>query len=151
MNESFMWLKEPDSIGQQQARQDLNTAHDQFFKNLDGHPRFKSKHDKQSYRTVRTNGNIQIDFEKRKLKLPKVRWVQCRDGDRWFDEDIKSVTVTRTKGGQYHASMQIEKKINVQEKTTIRETKIASFDMSCNEFMVSTGETRFINPRFHAL
>jgi putative transposase len=149
LKETIPWLKEPDSIALQQARIDLDKAYDRYFKKLGGHPRFKSKHGKQSYRTQATNNNIRIDFGRRTLKLPKLGWIKYRDGDREFDEEIKNVTVTRTKDGRYFASMLIYKEINIQEKTTIHESKIAAFDMSCKAFMVGTGKDRFSNPRFY--
>jgi len=154
LKETRPWLKEPDSIALQQARRDLDTAYKNFFDGVKGkrtkmgYPKFKSKHAKQSYRTVQTNGNIQINFNKRKLKLPKVGWVAYRD-DRVFDEKIKNVTVTRTKGGRYFVSILICKEIDIDEKTTIHESRIAAFDMSCGAFMVGTGNNRFANPQFY--
>jgi putative transposase len=154
LKETRPWLKEPDSIALQQARIDLETAYKNYFDGVKGkrpkmgYPKFKSKHGKQSYRTVETNGNIKIDFVNRKLKLPKVGWIKYRD-DRVFDEKIKNVTVTRTKDGRYFASLQIDREIDIQERTTIQENKIAAFDMSCTAFMVGTGEDRFDNPRFY--
>ncbi|MHA1679492.1 MAG: RNA-guided endonuclease TnpB family protein, partial [Promethearchaeota archaeon] len=149
LKESHPWLAEPDSIAIQQARRDLDTAYKNFFAKRAGYPRFKNKHDKQSYRTHKTNGNIDIDFENRKLKLPKVGWIKYRDGNRAFDWNIKQVTISRTKSGKYFASILIVKDINIQEKTTIHESKIAAFDMSCKEFMVGTGKDRYTNQRFY--
>ena len=97
---------------------------------------------------MQTSNNIKIDFEQRKLKLPKVGWIKYRDGNRQFTERIKSVTVSRTKSGKYHASILIEKEIDIEEKTTIQESKIAAFDMSCKEFMVGT-IGQFNNPKFY--
>ena len=148
LKETIPWLKEPDSISLQQARLDLEIAYARYFKKIGGRPRFKSKHGKNSYRTIQTNNNIQMDFKNRKLKLPKIGWIKFRDGDRQFAEGIKNVTVSRNKSGKYFASILIEKKIDIEKKTTIQEDKIAAFDMSCKEFMVGTG-SRFGNPRFY--
>ncbi len=148
LKEVHPWLVEPDSIALQQARRDLDTAYNRYFKKLGGHPKFKGKHGKQSYRTHQTNGNIAIDFERQKLKLPKVGWIAYRD-DRVFDEGIKQVTVSRTKSGHHFASILIEKDIDIQEKTTVHESDITAFDMSCAAFMVGNGTDHFSNPRFY--
>ena len=91
----YPFLKDSDSIALQQARIDLDTAYKNLFEKLACFPRFKSRKGKQSYRTVQTNDNIKIDFEHRKLKLPKIGWVTFRDGSRRFDKKMRNVTVSR--------------------------------------------------------
>lgn len=105
------FLKDADSIALQQARIDLDTAYDRFFKHLARHPRFKSRKGKQSYRTQYTGGNIKIDFPGRKIKLPKLGWIAYRD-DRIFNEKQRSVTVSKTKSGRYFAAILIEQEID---------------------------------------
>lgn len=115
LKDSFPWLKEPDSNALQQARTDFNAAYKCYFKKLDKHPTFKSKHGKQSYCTQATNNNIRIELDALKLKLPMVVWTKYRD-DRLFDKKTKRVTDSRTKDGRYFASILIEK----EESTPIR-------------------------------
>jgi putative transposase len=153
--QAFEFLKEPDAKALQNVNRNLFQAFQNFFDGVAGkrprvgYPRFKSKHGKQSYTTNNINDNIKIDFKKKKLKLPKINaWFSYRD-DRVFDEKIRKVTVSKTKSGKYFASISFKRETSIQEKTTIQESKIASFDMSCKEFMVGTGNNRFINPRFY--
>ena len=152
--QTFNFLKEPDAKALQNVNRNLFQAFQNFYNGLKGkrprvgYPRFKSKHNKQSYTTNNINNNIKIDFKRKKLKLPKINmWFSYRD-DRTFNEKIRKVTVSKTKSGKYFASISFKRKVNIQVKTNIHESKIAAFDMSCKKFMVGTSN-RFINPRFY--
>ncbi|MFX0099013.1 MAG: RNA-guided endonuclease TnpB family protein [Candidatus Hodarchaeota archaeon] len=153
--QEFGFLKVPDSKALQNVNRNLFQAYQNFFDGVAGkrprvgYPRFKSKHGKQSYITNNINDNIKIDFKRRTLKLPKIdAWFSYRD-NRVFDEKIRKLTVSKTKSGKYFASISFKREVSIQEKTTIQESKIAAFDMSCKEFMVDTSNNRFINPRFY--
>ena len=51
----------------------------EFFKEHAGYPKFKSKHDgHKSYTTNFTNGNISVDFESEKIKLPKLKQLRAK-------------------------------------------------------------------------
>ena len=104
LKQEYEWMGEVDSVALQQSRLHLTNAYTNFFKGRSSFPRFKSKDAKQSYHTVITNGNIKVDFTNRKIKLPKVGWLRFRDS-RTFDANIRSVTVSRSKAGNYFASV----------------------------------------------
>ena len=142
-----LFLKNVDSIVLQQARIDLDKAYDNFFKKRANFPRFKSRRGKQSYRTVAVGSNVRVDFAARRLKLPKLGGVTCRDG-RTFTERPQRVTVSKIKSGRYFASIGIEGDIPVVEATTVREERVAGFDMGARDIItgVSSRET---NPRFY--
>ena len=101
--ERFEFMKEVDSIALQQARIDLETAFKNYKASKEGkrkgkevgEPKFKSKKDKQNYRTVVTNNNITINFTDKTIKLPKVKGtIKFRD-KRIFEGEIKNVTVEK--------------------------------------------------------
>ena len=74
---------------------------------------------KQSYTTYNINNNIKINFETKRVKLPKIKtWIKYRD-DRRFDELIKHVTVSKTKSDNYYISILVEKEMNITPKETI--------------------------------
>jgi putative transposase len=89
--EGYPWLNEVDKFALQNSLRDLDTAFVNFFRehqkgnNKQGYPNFKKKHgDKQSYRTNLTNGNIKVDMESCRVKLPKLgwfNWVLASEGD----------------------------------------------------------------------
>ncbi|MFX0098696.1 MAG: RNA-guided endonuclease TnpB family protein [Candidatus Hodarchaeota archaeon] len=141
------FLKEVDSIALQQFRIDLQSAYKNFFEKRAGFPKFKSRKAKQSYRTVSMNDNIKVDFDRKKLKLPKNTWINYRD-DRAFDERVRSITVSKTKSGKYFASILVEEEIGVEPLVEIHESKIAAFDMSATSFLVGE-QFRLVNPRFY--
>ena len=79
-----------------------------FFKEYTGYPKFKSKHDgHQSYTTNFTNGNITADFDRGKVKLPKLKEVKAKL-HRNFSGQIKSATVSQMPGGKYYVSILVE-------------------------------------------
>lgn len=118
----FEWLKEVDSVALQQSRVDLDMAYKNFFKSVSGKrrgkrigfPKFKSKKiNRHTYRTINVNNNIDIVFENKRLKLPKLKWVKYSD-DRIFNGIIKNVTVEKTPTGKYFACILVEEYINTK-------------------------------------
>ncbi|MBD3211574.1 MAG: transposase [Candidatus Lokiarchaeota archaeon] len=113
-----------------------------------GYPRFKSKRHKQTYTTFNINNNIKIDFEKKRIKLPKIKtWIRFKD-NRSFAESIKHVSVSKTKSGKYYVSIFIEEELEVTPLKEVHCDAIAAFDMSASEFLVGEGKV-FSNPRFY--
>jgi len=151
--QDHFFLKEVDSKALQSEWRHLKSAYNNFFRNLKkgikkGFPRFKSKRTKQSYTTYNINNNCKIDFENKKLKLPKIKtWIKYRD-DRVFSEDIKHITVSKTKSGKYFVSILIEIKSNTILIQFIEEEKIIGFDMSATKFLIAK-ELTLSNPRFY--
>ena len=109
----YDWLKEVDSTALQQARIDLKTAYDNFFRKLKvGQPtnlKFKSKHNpKNSYRTINVNNSIRV--EENKIRLPKLGFVKFKKS-REVSGKIKSVTVSKNILGRYYISVLCETEI----------------------------------------
>jgi len=146
------FLKEVDSKALQSEWRHLKAAYDNFFRTMKngikkGFPKFKSKRSRQSYTTYNINNNCKINFEHEKLKLPKLTWINYRD-DRVFDQDIKHITVSKTRFGTYYASILIEIENEIEPKQVIEEDKIGAFDMSASKFLI-TKEFGLANPRFY--
>ena len=75
----YEWLKEVDKFALTNAIYNMDSAYQKFFKEHAGYPKFKSKHDNhKSYTTNFTNGNITVDFERGKVKLPKLKEVKAQ-------------------------------------------------------------------------
>ena len=151
--QDYSFLKNVDSKALQSEWRHLKSAYDNFFRNIKkgskkGFPKFKSKKNRQSYTTYNVNNNCKIDFENKKLKLPKIKtWIKYRD-DRVFSEDIKHLTVSKTKSGKYFASILIEIESNVIPQQVVEEDKIIGFDMSTSKFLI-TKELKLSSPRFY--
>ncbi len=148
----YPFLKDADSIALQASREHLYEAYQNFFHGLKngrkvGFPRFKSKKGKETYTTKHTNGNIKIDFERKKIKLPKLGWIRYIDA-RAFSELIKHATVKKTKSNKYFVSLILEARDDVPSKQLIDEKDIIAFDMSAKDFLVNE-MVRLENPRFY--
>ena len=149
----FKFMKEVDSKALQSTTRHLFEAFNTFFKGLKetrkvGYPKFKSKKNKQSYTTYNVNANIKIDFDSKRIKLPKLKtWITYRD-DRTFVEPIRHVTVSKTKSGKYFVAILVKKELDITPMIELREDRIGAFDMSASKFLVGDGED-FCNPRYY--
>lgn len=144
--EEFDWLSEIDSMALQQARVDLYNAYSNFFRSLKklrkgeaiGFPKFKKKKDKTSYRTMTTNNNIKVDFENKKVKLPKLGWINYRDKRKNIEGGIKQATVSKTSTGNYFVSVLFETEIETKTVVVnnIPKDKVIGLDCSMSNFFV---------------
>lgn len=143
--QEFKWMNEVDSVSLQQSRINLSNAYSNFFKSLkgkrkgeSGFPKFKKKKNKNSYRTVVTNDNIKVNFENKKVKLPKLDWINFKDKRNNFQGIIKSATVSRTCVGKYFVSILFEQEIETKDLiiNQILKDKVVGLDMSLDKFFV---------------
>jgi putative transposase len=93
--EELSFLKNSNAQGLQQSLRHLESAYKKFFKEGKGFPKFKKKHDSQSYSVV---GGVSVVDNK--IKFPKVGLLNCK-GLREFSAEIKTATISRNKVGQY--------------------------------------------------
>ena len=108
LKKDYEWLKEIDKFALTNAIYNMDAAYQKFFKEHAGYPKFKSKHDShKSYTTNFTNGNIAVDFETGKIKLPKLKAVKARL-HREYSGQIKSATVSQVSSGKYYVSILVE-------------------------------------------
>jgi putative transposase len=152
--QEFAFLAEVDSKALQSSTRNLLTAFNFYFKDLKGrnhrigYPRFKSKKSKQSYTTYNINNNIKINFGEKRIKLPKIKnWIKYKD-NRFFQERIRHVTVSKTKSCKYYVSILVEKELKIHPITTIKEKYLEAFDMSAYHFLVAK-QIKKENPRFY--
>ena len=140
-------MKEVDSIALQQANNDLSVAYQNFFRRCKdtripssekGFPRFKKKFSKNSYRTVFSNNNLRIDFDKKKVKAPKIGWISFRDNRVVENIKIHSMTFSRTPSLKYYVSILYEDVVPNKEKVDVNKSnlKVKGLDMSLTNFFV---------------
>lgn len=135
----YEFMKEIDSISLQQTRRNLEQSYKNFFRKTHKFPKYKSKRNKQSYRTVSTNGNIKIDFENHKIKLPKLTWIKYRDSRTFNQQNISSVTISKTKSNKYYASILIEEEIQQYDKSN----NMIGIDLGIKDFIVTSSNDRY--------
>lgn len=79
LKKEYEWLKEVDKFALTNAVYNMDAAYRKFLKERAGYPKFKSKHNNhKSYTTNFTNGNVSVDFEGNKIKLPKLKEVRAK-------------------------------------------------------------------------
>lgn len=117
--EIYPWMKEVSSAALQQARLNCDQAFVNFFKSNNssrkgksGFPKFKSKHNNyQSYREVMVDDTY-LNFEERKVKLPKIGKVSFKDRKfpTWWDRKTKlcSMTIEKNCSNQYFVAILFE-------------------------------------------
>jgi len=147
----YLWLKEVDSISLQSALENLETAYQNFFRRVKngekaGFPKFKSKHNNhRSYTTKAVNGNIRL--KDGYIALPKIGAVKIKL-HRQIPENhiLKSVTVSKTPSGKYHASILFEYE-QIIEPVEIKTT--VGLDFSMTELYVDSDGNEAHYPRYY--
>ena len=137
------WLREVDKFALTNAIYNMDSAYQKFFKEHTGYPKFKSKHDNhKSYTTNFTNGNISVDFESGKIKLPKLKQVKAKL-HRKFTGQIKSATVSQVASGKYYASILVE-----TEHTALpKEDGQVGLDLGIKDLCVTSYGRKYDNPK----
>ena len=147
LKEEFEFLKEVDSVALQQARMNLGLAYENFWRRCKdsripssekGFPKFKKRNSKNSYRTVCNNNNLKVDFERKKVKAPKIGWISYHDDRKIEDIKIHSMTFSRTPSLKYYVSILYEDKIENKPQVDLNRTdlKVKGLDMSLTNFFV---------------
>lgn len=119
-SEEYNWLKEIDSSVMYNALNHLDTAYKNLYQarkeKRNYNLRFKSKkiHREaftcQAFNPIykgKTNSNVKIDFENKKIKIPKLKsWIKYRDEREAFDyKSIQKITIKQTPAGNYFAAI----------------------------------------------
>lgn len=152
-SKEYLWLNEVDKFALQNSLRDLNTAFVNFFRECQkgntsqGYPKFHRKHDhKQSYRTNFTNGNIKVDTEECRIKLPKLGWVSFRKNRKQmnFPVEIVNATIRKMPSGKYFVSVLYV--TEVEELPEIR--NIIGCDMGLKQFLIPSRGVPVENPRY---
>lgn len=110
LKKDYEWLKEVDKFALTNAIYNMDSAYQKFFREHAGYPKFKSKRNNlKSYTTNFTNGNIVVDFENGKIKLPKLKKVKAKLHRKFYGQ-IKSATISQVPSGKYYVSILVETK-----------------------------------------
>ena len=139
------FLKEVNSLSLQAAIRNLDSAYQRFFKEKKGFPKFKSKRNaRQSFQIVQ---NTTVDFDEKKVYIPKFKkGIKCRF-HRFFDGNIKTSTITRTSTGRYYISILVELDEDKPEKKPIDESKAVGIDLGIKTFATLSNGEEIPNPK----
>ena len=139
----YKWLKEVDKFALTNAIYHMDSAYKNFFKEHAGYPKFKSKHDRhKSYTTNFTNGNITVDFDRGRIKLPKLKKIKAKI-HRNFAGQIKSATISQLPSGKYYVAILVETE-NVKKQET--RGKIG-LDLGIKDLCITSDGRKYENPK----
>lgn len=151
----YPFLIEVDSILIRKSIFNLDNAYQRYFKDNTFYPKFKSKYSRNSYTTNAIYSsyknkkycNIEVDLEKRMIKLPKLKWINIR-GYRNLKElpgKIISSTISREHNSKYYVSIVVE----VPEvKYKIVPRSIVGIDLGIKKLLILSDNTTFDNNRY---
>lgn len=143
LKKKYEWLKEVDKFALTNAIYNMDFAYQKFFKEHSGYPKFKSKRDnKKSYSTNFTNENIEVSFERNKIKLPKLKWVKAKI-HRDFTGIIKSATISQVPSGKYFVSILVEAEHIPMESTGC----MIGIDLGVKDLLITSDGEKFDNIR----
>ena len=121
----------------------MDNAYQKFFKEKAGYPKFKRKHDKyKSYTTNFTSGNISVDFDRGKIKLPKLKYVKAKI-HRYFTGQIKLVTISQVSSGKYYVSVLVETK----HKPCVKANGQIGLDLGIKDLCITSNGRKYENPK----
>ena len=143
LKKEYEWLKEVDKFALTNAIYHMDSAYQKFFKEHAGYPKFKSRHaSRRSYTTNFTNGNITVDFEGNKIKLPKLKNVKAKL-HRKFSGQIKSATVSQTSSGKYYVSLLVETEHEELQHTDHN----TGLDLGIRDLCITSDGKKYENPK----
>jgi len=137
--EEFSWLNEINSQSLQDSLKNLETAYKNFFRFKKGFPKFKSKHDKNSFCIPQF-----VKLENGKLKIPKFKQPIDLILSRSFTGTIKQATISRTPTNEYFVSILVETEHNILPKTG----KSIGIDLGVKDFVITSDGYKYKNNRY---
>ena len=151
----YPFLKEVDSCALRCSVFNLEDSFKNFFSKRSSYPKFKSKFNKQSYRTTcmkrtykgKEYSNIELDLIDKKIKLPKLGLVDIR-GYRHLEVingRIINVTVEKDTTNKYYVSVLVDEVEYVKEKTN--PTSIVGIDLGIKDLVVTSDGEKYSNPK----
>lgn len=151
------WLKDVEAKAIQCAEQDLEKAYKNWFNSLSHKtkqkvktPKFKKKHDKQSYRTLQMRHDIikLCDSKTRKIMIPKIGLVSYRTGydfSKYGITKVCNITVKKSKTNKYYCSICCE--CEEPEKLSKNNYSIG-FDLGLKDFLIDSDGIVTDNPKY---
>jgi len=151
------WLKEIGSQAICQSLNDLNSAYTNWFNSIKGKtkqkskaPKFKKKHDKQSYRDNMPKRVISklLNYETRKISIPKIGEVTYRTGydfSKYNITKVCNITVKKSKTNKYYCSICCE--CNEPNKLEQNNYSIG-FDLGIKDFLIDSDGIVIDNPKY---
>jgi len=137
------WLKESPSQALQMALRNLDNAYTNFFRGR-GFPKFKNKHEKQSFQLPQ---GVSLSENNKQIFLPKLKWIGI-DLHRQFKGEIKTVTVSKTVTNKYFVSILVDNKQELPSKKPITEQTAVGVDLGIKDLVITSDGKKFESKDF---
>ena len=137
--EEFRFLKEVLTASLQHSLKHLEGAYNGFFKGRTKFPRFKSKHDKNSFHIPQY-----ISVDNSLLNIPKFKEGIKIIQDRQFNGEIRQCTISKTPTNEYFVSILVETTHQKLEKTGLS----VGIDLGIKDFVITSDGFKYKNNRY---
>jgi len=137
--EEYSWLNEINSQSLQDSLKNLETAYKNFFRFKKGFPKFKSKHNRNSFCVPQF-----VKLENGKLKIPKFKEPIDLILSRSFTGLIKQCTISKTPTNEYFVSILVETEHKKLEQTG----KSIGIDLGLKDFAITSEGYKYKNNRY---
>ena len=156
LKHQYPFLVEADSIIIRKALFNLENAFKRYFNKQGSYPKYKSKFSKNSYNTSaiyrkykdKEYCNIEIDLDKKQIKLPKLKWINIR-GYRTLKEikgRIINATISRESNGKYYVSVLYE--IPSISNNLCKPKNIVGLDLGIKKLITLSDGVTFDNNKY---
>jgi putative transposase len=153
--QEYPWLKEVDTCSLRCAIFNLEDSYKNFFSKRSNYPKFKSKFNRQSYRTncIRSSykgkeySNIELDLKNKKIKLPKLGLINIR-GYRNLESingKIINATITKETTGKYYVSVVVDE--IEADRIQVNPTSIVGIDLGIKDLVITSNGEKYANPK----
>ena len=150
LKDELEWLTEIGSHSLQQSILNLDRAYTAFFRSGSGFPKFKSKkYARKSFIVPITNNNIKLNYETKRLTIPKFKGgIKCvfhREIPK--DNVVKQAIVSQDRDGKYYVSILVEVNKEHPTKPEPKRNKSIGIDFGVKTFLTINDGTKIENPK----
>lgn len=148
------YLKEIDSMSLRCTIFDLDNAFKGFYKRIRNYPKFKSKYDKNSYRTNmitnhyngKTYENIKLDLQNKTVTLPKLKEMKIKGYRNLvkINGRIIHATLSREHNGKYYVSILYEQEVGIPK---LKPNRIVGIDLGIKDIVITSDNMRYSNEK----
>lgn len=152
----YTFLQEIDSTLIRKTLFHLDDNIKKFYNNGFGYPKYKSRFDRNSYTTSaiyrnykdKIYCNIKLDLVNRKIKLPKLKWINIRGyrNIKHINGKIVNTTIFREKNGKYYASILFDM-IDIKNKEFIPKN-VVGIDLGIKKLLTLSDGITFENNKY---
>jgi len=152
----YPFLQEIDSILIRKTLFHLDDNLKKYYDSEFGYPKYKNKFDKNGYTTSaiyrnyndKMYCNIELDLVNRKIKLPKLKWIDIRGyrNLKWINGKIVNATVSREKNGKYYVAV-LYQMIEVKNKEFIP-SRIVGIDLGIKKLLTLSDGITYDNNKY---